>query len=242
MSKQMMGKTHKLFKIFILALFVVPAVFGQINNFEFVQHDSAYVGNEDFVVLHGEIISLSTSSQTISVTRVTHQKPATWNTSFCVGPACLPPFLDEYTFDLAASDTADFTLDTFPYSEEGIGIWTMFAVDSSTMEVDSVNIRLEFVAVSIDGSFGGPNSFELSPIYPNPTNASVNFDLNLKSTGNYSIILYALDGREILTRNYQLNSGKNHLQWNMKGLPSGNYIISATGAGETVSRQVVVIK
>ncbi|MBC8377398.1 MAG: T9SS type A sorting domain-containing protein [FCB group bacterium] len=238
----MIGKTHKSSKIIALALCLVPAVFGQINNFEFVQHDSAYVGSEEFVVLHGEIISLATSSQSISVTRVTHEMDTLWTNSFCVGPACLPPFLDNYTFDLAASDTAEFTLDTFPNGEEGIGIWTMFAVDSSTMEVDSVNIRLEFVAVSIDGSFERPNSFELSHIYPNPTNASINFDLDLKSTGDYSIILYALDGREIMIRNYQLNSGKNHLQWNMQGLPSGNYIISATGAGETISRQVSVIK
>ncbi len=238
----MIKNTHKLYKMITLALVLVPTVFGQTNNFEFVQHDSAYVGSEDFVVLHGEIISLATSTQTISVTRVTHQKPETWNTSFCVGPACLPPFLDNYTFDLAASDTADFTLDTFPYSEEGIGLWTMFAVDSSTMEVDSVNIRLEFIAVSIDEVYETPNAFKLSPIYPNPTNASVNFDLNLKTTGEYTIILYALDGREVMTRNYQLNSGQHHLQWNMQGLPSGNYIISAMGAGEIISRQVVVIK
>ncbi|MBC8191905.1 MAG: T9SS type A sorting domain-containing protein [Candidatus Marinimicrobia bacterium] len=238
----MMGKTLKPFKILILALFIGPALFGQNNNFEFVQYDSAYIGNEDFVILHGDIISLAASSQSISVTRVTHEIDASWTNSFCVGPACLPPFLDNFTFDLAASDTALFTLDTYPNGIEGIGRWTMFAVDSSTMEVDSVNFSLEFVAVSIDGSFARPNSFELSHIYPNPTNASVNFNLNLKKSGDYSIILYSLDGREILTRNYQLNSGKNHLQWNMYGLSSGNYIISASGAGETISRQVSVIK
>jgi len=238
----MVEKILKLFKILALTLGILPAAFGQNNNFEFVQYDSAYTGSEDFVILHGDIISLAASSQTISVTRVTHEIDTSWTNSFCVGPACLPPLLDNFTFDLAASDTALFTLDTYPNDAEGIGRWTMYAVDSSTMEVDSLNFRMEFVTVSIDGSFERPNSFELSHMYPNPTNASVNFDLDLKSTGDYSIILYALDGREIMTRNYQLNSGKNHLQWNMQGLPSGNYIISATGAGETISRQVSVIK
>ena len=238
----MTRKALKLFKILILALGITPALFGQNNDFEFVQYDTAYMGSEELVILHGEIVSLAASSQSISVTRVTHEIPAGWTNSFCVGPACLPPFLDTFTFDLAAADTAEFTLDTYPNGIEGIGRWTMFAVDSSTMEVDSVNFSLEFVAVSIDGSFARPNSFELSHIYPNPTNASVNFNLNLKKSGDYSIILYSLDGREILNRNYQLNSGKNHLQWNMYGLSSGNYIISATGAGETISRQVSVIK
>ncbi len=238
----MTRKILKLFKILIMVLGIVPAVFGQINNFEFVQHDTAYIGSEDFVILHGEIISLVTSSQSITVTRVTHEIDSLWINSFCVGPACLPPFLDNFTFDLAALDTAEFTLDTYPNGERGIGRWTMFAVDSSTMEIDSVNFSLDFFVVSIDGSFERPHSFELSHIYPNPTNASVNFNLNLKKSGDYSIILYSLEGREIMTRTYQLNSGKNHLQWNMQGLSSGNYIISASGAGETISRQVSVIK
>ncbi|NQV43228.1 MAG: T9SS type A sorting domain-containing protein [Candidatus Marinimicrobia bacterium] len=238
----MTRNTSNPFKILILTLGLAPAVFGQSNNFEFIQHDTAYIGNEELVILHGEIFSFAASSQPITVTRVTHEIPAGWTNSFCVGPACLPPFLDTFTFDLAASDTAEFTLDTYPNAEEGIGRWTMFAVDSTTMEVDSVNFRLEFVAVSVDGSLERPTSFELSHLYPNPTNASVNFNLNLEKSGTYSIILYSMDGREIMTRNYQLNSGKNHLQWNMNGLSSGNYIISATGAGETISRQVSVVK
>ena len=212
------------------------------NNFEFVQHDTAYVGGDELVILHGEIISLSTESQSITVTRVTHEMPGASTNSFCVGPACLPPFLNTFTFDLAGSDTAEFTLDTYPNDTEGVGSWTMFAVDSSTMEVDSVNISLEFTTVGIDDTFTNPSGFELSAIYPNPTNAYINFDLELNRAGEYSIVLYALDGREIMARDYQLPAGKNHLQWGMKGLPSGNYIISATGSDTNISRQVSVIK
>jgi hypothetical protein len=238
----MIRKTHKLFKIIALALGLVATVFGQINNFEFVQSDSAYVGSDTLIALHGEIISLTTASQQITVTRVTHEIPSTWTNSFCVGIACLPPFISTFTFDLAETDTADFSLDTFTHEAVGIGRWTIFAVDSTTMEVDSVNITMEVVTVSVDGFFERPESFKLSPVYPNPTNASVNFDLNLLHAGEYEIVLYSLDGREVMTRNYQLTSGKNHLQWNLQGLPSGNYILSSTGAGETVSRQVSVIK
>lgn len=237
-----MGKPHKQFKILVLVLTLAPGIFGQINNFEFVQYDTTYVGNEDFVVLHGDIFSLSNVEQSITVTRIEHQRPATWVTSFCVGPACLPWFVDAHTFALAAGDTALFTLDTYPYGETGTGSWTIFTVDSSTMEVDSVHITMEVVTVSIDGSFASPQSFELSHVYPNPTNAAVNFDLNLNNTGDYSILLHSLDGRVVMSRNYKLRSGKNHLQWTLQGLPSGSYIISATGSGETISRQVSIIK
>lgn len=233
---------HKPLKIFISIVISVSALFGQLNNFNFVQHDTEYNGSDEFVVLHGEIFSLAATPQTITVTRVTHEIPANWVNSFCVGPACLPPFLDTFTFELAAGDTADFTLDTYPNAELGVGSWTVFVVDSSTMEVDSAMISMEYVTTSIDDAFGLPTHFDLSAIYPNPTNAWINFDLQVQHASEYSIVLYALDGREIMSRSYSLRTGNNHLQWGMHGLPSGNYIISATGPGQTISRQVSVIK
>ncbi|NQV14757.1 T9SS type A sorting domain-containing protein [bacterium] len=236
-----MGKTLNIQFLFLLVF--IPAIcLGQTNNFEFIQYDTEYVGSDEFVVLHGDIFSLIDVDQSITVTRVTHSIPATWSSSFCVGPACLPPFLDIFTFNFEAGDTALFTLDTYPYGEEGVGFWTMFAVDSSTMEVDSVQITMEFVTVAIDEDANTPISFDLSAIYPNPSNAWINFDLNIENAGSYSVNLYALDGRKIASREYSLRSGKNQLQWGMMGLPSGNYIISAKGEGRTLSRQVSIIK
>ena len=237
-----MEKMSKPAKIIATLMLTVSALFGQNNNFEFVQHDTAYSGSEEFVVLEGDIFSLSDAAQSITVTRLTHEIPSTWINSFCVGPACLPPFLDTFTFELAANDTALFTLDTYPNGEVGVGSWTIFAVDSSTMEVDSVQIYMEVVTVSVDNAYEKPATFELSDTYPNPTNAWVNFDLLLEQSGDYSVVLYALDGREVLSRKYSLQAGENHLQWGLNGLPSGNYIVRATGSGHTVSRKLSVIK
>ncbi len=237
-----MRKNHRLFKIVVLAFSIASMALGQSNNFEFMQHDSAYVGNDELIILDAEIYSNISSSQSITVTRVTHEMPATWTSSFCVGPACLPPFLDSYTFDLQGYEAVNFTNDTYPNGELGFGNWTFYAVDSSTMEVDSIALTLEYVTVGLDRSFERPGSFELSPLFPNPTNASINFDLFLERAGEYSIILYALNGQEMMTRSYGLQSGKNHIRWNMQGLPSGNYILSATGMGETISRKLSVIK
>lgn len=115
------------------------------GSFVFVQYDEDYSGNEDFIVLHGDIISLIDSVQVITVNRLTHSKPAEWSTSFCVGPACLPPFLDSFTFSLAPRDTALFSLDTYPNQVAGSGSWTMVAMDSTTMEADSVHITLSVI-------------------------------------------------------------------------------------------------
>ena len=230
-------------KFQILLLIVVPNVlFGQLNNFEFVQYDTDYVGSDEFIVLHGDIFNLAGTDQSITVTRVTHQKPATWVSSICVGPVCLPDFIGEFTFTLFAEDTALFSLDTYPNEEAGVGSWTIFAVDSSTMEIDSVNLTLEYVTVSIDEDIKSPKSFNLSAIYPNPSNALINFDLNIENSGEYVVYLYSLDGREITKREYSLRSGKNKLQWGMTELPSGNYILRASGEGLSHTRQVSIVK
>jgi len=155
-----MEKQPKLFKIgslIIVIIFLMVAceennsdfddedIVPKINNFEFVQYDSSYVGDEEFIVLHGDIFNLTDSTYDVSVTRVTHSIPTTWSTSYCVGPACLPPFLDTFTFSLEAGDTALFSLDTYHAGEAGMGSWTIFVVDSSTMEIDSVHFSVEVI-------------------------------------------------------------------------------------------------
>lgn len=236
-----MVRTHKLLKLLLLVA-TATSLLGQTNNFDFTQQDTNYFGSDDFVVLHGEIISLSEAPQNITVTRVTHEIPATWSTSFCVGPACLPPFLDTYTFELAGLDTAQFTLDTFPYGEEGTGSWTIYAADSSTMEVDSVHIQMEFVTVGIDFITERPSDFELARIFPNPTNAAINLHLGVVHSGDYSVTLYDITGKAVTSRQYYLRSGANQLQWSLQGVPSGNYFVSIAGAQQTITRQVSIIK
>ncbi len=114
------------------------------GNFHFVQHETTYSGSNEFVVLHGDIYSLSDSALSITVTRVKNQIPDSWSSAFCVGPACLPPFLNDFTFSLAPGDTALFSIDTYPNAEPGQGSWTFVAVDSSTMEIDSVSASMDW--------------------------------------------------------------------------------------------------
>ncbi len=238
-----MGKIYKQVKNLILAVLVIPAAaLGQTNNFEFIQHDTGYTGSEDIVFMYGDIFNISSSAQTLTVNKVEHSAPIGWNASICVDDQCFAPFQNAVTFTLGAGDTTEFSLDAFPYGTTGSGSWTITVVDSSTMEADSAQITIDVHPVAIDDNFSAPQAFKLSNIYPNPTNAWINFDLELDNSGDYRIVLYSMDGRELMTRSYSLRSGTNLIQWGMGSLPSGNYIISATGAGLPVSRQVSVIK
>ncbi len=226
-----------------MLIILVPAlVLGQTNNFEFIQYDTEYTGSDDAIYLYGDIYNISSSNQDLTVTKVTHEMPATWTAAFCVKDVCYPPFLEMITFSLDAGDTTEFSLDIFPNGELGVGSWTIFLVDSTTMEVDSTELTVELVLVSIDGGYTQPRSFDLSNIYPNPTNAWINFDMELTLAGSYTMTLYSLDGRELATRTYDLRSGKNRMQWGMGNLPSGQYILEARGNGQHISRQVSVVK
>ena len=66
--------------------------------------------------------------------------------------------------------------------------------------------------------------------------------MELRVAGQYTMTLYSLDGRELATRVYDLKSGSNSLQWGMGNLPSGQYILNASGNGQYTSRQVSVVK
>ena len=217
-------------------------LWGQVNNFQFTQHDTAYSGSASYVVQEGDIYSLSTADHDITINRITHSIEAAWSSSFCVGPACLPPFLDSYTFTLLAGDTALFSLDTYPNDVPGVGSWTILAVDSATMEIDSVQITLEFVTTSLQPEPAVPGAFTLSDIFPNPSNAWINFDLQVAHPAHYTLTLFALDGHRVLQRDYDLRTGANHLQWGVKDLPSGNYILQARTGEQVISRSVSVIK
>jgi len=234
----MQKKRNTLRAFIFLPLFLI----GQTNHFEFTQQDTAYTGSEEFVIQYGMIVNLINEAQDITVTRVTHQIPATWTCSFCVGAACLPPFLDQHTFTLMVGDTSEFSLDTYPNGEAGFGSWTIFAENSTSGEIDSVHITLEYITVGVADKGQTPTAFKLLPAFPNPTNAWINFEIQVEQKGTYDVQLFALDGRLLTNRSYELRSGQNIMQWSLNDLASGNYLLIAKGMGQSMTQKVSVIK
>lgn len=229
-------------KVKYLLLFgILPILlFGQVNNFEYHQFDLNTVGSADSWLLIGEIVNVSEDSLTLTANRVTHAQPASWTCSMCLD-FCLPPFFDDYTYGIQTGDTSHFDLTIFTGTELGFGAWTIYMVDSTTMETDSAHITLEVVAVGID-EITTPDAFAISKVYPNPTNAWFQFDLLAVENGVQHVTLFDVNGRPVLERDYRVRAGHNTLAMQVHGIPTGTYILQSSYRGSTSIQKVNLIK
>ena len=78
--------------------------------------------------------------------------------------------------------------------------------------------------------------------YPNPFNFSTNITIVLNSEKLVDIVIYDVGGRVVFSKKYKLNSGKNIVQWNALGQPSGLYLISAIGNNYSMTRKAIFVK
>jgi len=227
-----------------ILLIMIPLLsFGQVNNFEYDQYESEYNGNTPYVALHGEIISLSTSSHNLTVTPLEREKPEGWLAYYCPQRVCLPlENVPSYTFELVPDDTAFFSFDVQTADIPGVGQWTIMVVDSVTGEVDSAQVMVGFLATGVDEHSYVPDRFQISKVFPNPVNAQVNFEIYVERTGEYELQLHTLTGRLVLDQTYTLRPGQNMISWNVRDLSSGNYILTAMNGGDTHTRKVVIVK
>lgn len=227
-------------KLITLLITLPTLLLGQ--SFQFMQHDTQYTGSAEAIYLYGDIINLTDGDLNLSCAKSTNQVPDAWTASMCVLDICYPPFLEQVTFTLPAGDTTEFSLDVFPNGEQGTGDWTIYVSDTNSGQLDSTRIIVESVAVSIDADQLTPTQFSLSEAYPNPTNASVNFQLNSVEQGQYILTLFSLDGRQVAQRSYHLSQGTNHIQWHLGDTNSGQYLLEVQGLGQREMRKVSVIK
>lgn len=229
----------------LILIILVPLLgLAQTNEFEYVQHDTINSKDSVYMALHGEITSLSASELSITVVPEEITKPDEWDIYYCILPfVCLPlEFAPSYTFMLTPSGSAQFSLDVQTYGVAGNGEWKIFVVDSSSMEIDSAFITIEYLTLDVDESVSVPDHFRISSIYPNPVNAQVNIKLSIEETGIYSMKLVSLTGRTVMEREYSLSPGSNHFSWNISSLTSGNYILSVEHANQIHTRKVIIIK
>ena len=95
-------------------------------------------------------------------------------------------------------------------------------------------------------------SFSLSPIYPNPFNAATTVSFNLSSSGNVSLKVFDITGREVQSLvNGHLSLGKHEAVWDAEGCASGVYLVrltvdekapAAESRHHSSARKVVLVK
>ncbi len=88
-----------------------------------------------------------------------------------------------------------------------------------------------------------PLSFGLSQNYPNPFNPTTTIRYQLPASGNVSLTVYDLLGREVATLvNEMKQPGSYSVQWNASAQPSGIFFYRLEAGGIVQTKKLVILK
>jgi hypothetical protein len=78
--------------------------------------------------------------------------------------------------------------------------------------------------------------------YPNPTKGSSRFAVRSSRSGNVTLKIYDLHGREVATiLDAKLPEGEHVVQYDLSGLPEGVYLVKLQAGGEVASSKIVKV-
>ena len=88
-----------------------------------------------------------------------------------------------------------------------------------------------------------PTGFTITPLYPNPTNSTVNLSISITRPGDYNIILLDLTGRTLKTSQMSFSAGGIYpVSMDLDGLAAGVYWVGFGDGGVGVGRMVVLVR
>lgn len=88
-----------------------------------------------------------------------------------------------------------------------------------------------------------PNSFKLNNAYPNPFNNSTIISYQLQSKSFIQLMIYDLNGREIIILVNQIKpAGKHEVSWDATGLSSGTYILVLNAGNNHAAKKLMLLK
>ena len=156
-----------------------------------------------------------------------------------------------FAISVAPGSNGGQTVAATIYKTDSSYVWTGIATDNSTKLVTTkfnsiafalgggnttTAMKLTNVQVDLNKPVGGkitsvanngndlPKAYSLSQNYPNPFNPSTKIDFTLPKSGNVSLIVYDILGREITTLvNGNMNAGYYTINFNASKLASGVY-------------------
>jgi len=121
-------------------------------------------------------------------------------------------------------------------SEDGykvLGYWNGQALEEFDILI-SQDADLRITDAQVAGAAGAlmrsavtviPESFEITSVYPNPFNPTVNISYNLPEAGEVSIRIFNALGQEVNAATAQLQAGEHNFMWN--GLDQNNLLVSS---------------
>ncbi len=165
-----------------------------------------------------------------------------------------------YTAGLRILDIEDINdprpvayFDTYPQNNavSFSGAWSNYPFfQSGTILVSSQREGLFILEapslVVVNGAEGTeelPATFQLLPAHPNPFNTATTLSLRLPETQVLRVVAYDLAGREIaVLYEGSLTAGEHPIRFESNGLPSGRYLIRATGEAVNSTQMVTLAK
>jgi len=88
-----------------------------------------------------------------------------------------------------------------------------------------------------------PDAFRLDTAYPNPFNPTTTLRFALVQSGEVSLAVYDVLGRQVLAQNLgALHAGEHHYTLDLSGHPSGTYLVRLQSGGQVRSTRVMLVK
>jgi hypothetical protein len=140
----------------------------------------------------------------------------------------------------------------YSFGELGYGTYTIYAEIMGietipvTVSLDEANPSHEVNILVKDGVAVGIDDGEdriieeLGAIYPNPVRDNVRFTISLRQQVQLEVNIMNLVGQRIIHEEFNLAAGKQRIQLNTNGIPSGLYHLQIiTSTGESISRKLI---
>ncbi|MEM1043011.1 MAG: T9SS type A sorting domain-containing protein, partial [Bacteroidota bacterium] len=88
-----------------------------------------------------------------------------------------------------------------------------------------------------------PEAFGLAAAYPNPFRSQTTLALDVPEAGRVAVAVYDALGRRVaVLLNEEVEAATHRVAWDASGLPSGVYLVRATGAGQAAMQRVTLVR
>ncbi len=185
-------------------------------------------------ILWGLLTNIS-STDSIFTLELEDSEIGDWIYLWCIGELCLSPGIYEWpdTIEQGMMDTIFVHMEPDSTTQSQGSITITAYPQSNPAAAQSVTYIAYFgVGVKDEPVDYNPESFTLSPAFPNPFNPAVSFTYTINQAENIRIAVFNLSGQEIVTLFDEFQTpGTHHLGWNGKDragldLPAAMYLIN----------------
>jgi hypothetical protein len=159
------------------------------------------------------------------------------------------PTYPSHLYSMSDTVTSDTAVTVGMYTVDALDevhdfYWTVHAVANfDTVEASNGEGYFTMdLPGTVDEVIDLPTAFGLN-VYPNPFNSSATFEFSIPQAGEVQLILYDITGREVKSLTHEFFSvGMHEIAVDAAGLPSGVLFARLTGAGQTITRKLVLMR